>query len=62
MIIKYYKAKAQHLFGKDRYYIVGDPKKAVGTLTGKSTVDDADLLALEALGLSVREVTNIDEI
>lgn len=62
MTIKYYTKTGDKSFGKDRKYVVGDAARFVGTLTGKSSIDQDDIDALISLGHTVREVKNIYEI
>ena len=47
MNIKYFR---RNVYGQDLLYIVGAEGDAIKTLTGKKTVDQRDLDALEALG------------
>ena len=51
------KTQAKTAFGTVRHYVI-DPSQAdaIKTLTGKLTVNDKDLVALQMLGLNVNGV------
>ena len=57
------KTNSKTAFGTVRHY-VSDPVQAdaIKTLTGKSTVNDKDLVALQLLGLSVNGVNYTNQL
>ena len=57
------KTQSKTAFGTIRHYIV-DPVQAdaIKTLTGKLTVNDKDLVALQLLGLSVNGVNYTNQL
>ena len=57
------KTETKTAFGQVRHYIV-DPVQAdaIKTLTGKLTVNDKDLIALQMLGLNVNGVNYTNQL
>ena len=57
------KTQTKTAFGQVRHYIV-DPVQAdaIKTLTGKLTVNDKDLIALQMLGLNVNGVNYTNQL
>ena len=57
------KTQTKTAFGQVRHYVV-DPVQAdaIKTLTGKLTVNDKDLIALQMLGLNVNGVNYINQL
>lgn len=48
--------KIKSVYGNDMKYVQGDEVKAISLLTGKKTIDNKDIHALELLGFQVKEV------
>ena len=57
------KTQAKTAFGQVRHYVI-DPVQAdaIKTLTGKLTVNDKDLIALQMLGLNVNGVNYTNQL
>ena len=57
------KTQTKTAFGQVRHYIV-DPVQAdaIKTLTGKKTVNDKDLVALQLLGLTINGVNYTNQL
>ena len=57
------KTQTKTAFGQVRHYVV-DPVQAdaLKTLTGKLTVSDSDLIALQMLGLQVNGVNYVNQL
>ena len=57
------KTQTKTAFGQVRHYVV-DPVQAdaIKTLTGKLTVNDKDLIALQMLGLNVNGVNIMNQL
>ena len=57
------KTTSKTAFGQVRHYVV-DPVQAdaIKTLTGKLTVNDSDLIALQMLGLNVNGVNYTNQL
>ena len=57
------KTQTKTAFGQVRHYVI-DPIQAdaIKTLTGKLTVNDKDLIALQMLGLNVNGVNYINQL
>ena len=57
------KTQTKTAFGQVRHYVV-DPVQAdaIKTLTGKLTVNDSDLIALQMLGLNVNGVNYTNQL
>ncbi len=57
------KTQTKTAFGQVRHYVV-DPVQAdaLKTLTGKKTVSDNDLIALQMLGLNVNGVNYVNQL
>ena len=57
------KTQTKTAFGQVRHYVI-DPVQAdaIKTLTGKLTVNDKDLIALQMLGLNVNGVNYINQL
>ncbi len=61
MIIKYYKREGQYGFG-GRMYPVGNEGGLIMTLTGRSTLTERDVTALELLGHKLVEVAYVKDV
>lgn len=44
------------VYGKDNMYIVSQHAEAIARLTGKKTIDNADMQSLSALGFTFKQV------
>ena len=57
------KTQTKTAFGQERHYVV-DPVQAdaLKTLTGKLTINDNDIIALQMLGLNVNGVNYINQL
>ena len=57
------KTQTKTAFGQVRHYVI-DPIQAdaIKTLTGKLTVNDKDLIALQMLGLNVNGVNYVNQL
>lgn len=62
MVIKYYTRTDQYSFGRERKYVVGDVAVSIAALTGRSTMTDGDVSALTALGHTLKEVKQVEEV
>ncbi len=62
MVIKYYTRTDQYSFGRERKYVIGDVGAAIQALTGRSTMTEGDVSALESLGHTLKEVKQVEEV
>jgi len=51
----------RRVYGKTLIYVAGPEGEAIETLTGKKTVDNRDLHALQALGHTIERTDDPDE-
>ena len=57
------KTQAKTAFGTVRHYVVDESQAdAIKTLTGKKTVNDKDLVALQLLGLTINGVNYTNQL
>ena len=57
------KTQAKTAFGKTLHYVTDEVQAdAIKTLTGKKTINDNDIIALQMLGLNVNGVNYINQL